>query len=190
MPSPLSVLAGYLHGYVPGSPERAADLAAVIALAASDSAWDRSEPLHLTGSALIVHPPSKRVLLRWHERQQGWLQVGGHADPGERDPLHVAIREGEEETGLHDLTPWPSRDGAVHVQHLVVVDVPANDRERAHRHADVRFLLATERPDEARPENDSAPLRWVAVEEALTMVGEDNVRELVELAGELFSVAR
>ena len=43
--------------------------------------WLRSLPLHLTASALVVHPDSGKVLLRWHERQQAWLQVGGHGDP-------------------------------------------------------------------------------------------------------------
>ena len=48
--------------------------------------WARDTPRHVTCSALVLHPPSGRVLLRWHRRQQAWLQVGGHADPGETDP--------------------------------------------------------------------------------------------------------
>jgi 8-oxo-dGTP pyrophosphatase MutT (NUDIX family) len=61
--------------------------------------YRRDLPLHVTASALIVHPPTGRVLLRWHQRQQAWLQVGGHGDPGETDPLAIVAREGEEETG-------------------------------------------------------------------------------------------
>ena len=75
----------------------------------------------MTGSALIVHPASRRVLLRWHPRQQAWIQVGGHGDPGELDPLGIAEREAAEETGLADLAPWPDPD----VRHVVVVSVPA-----------------------------------------------------------------
>src|SRR5215469_4276542 len=82
--------------------------------------WLRSLPLHLTASALVVHPGSGRVLLRWHRRQQAWLQVGGHGDPGESDPLAIALREAGEETGLTDLTPWP--DGQL--RHVAVVPVP------------------------------------------------------------------
>ena len=83
--------------------------------------WLRSLPLHLTASALVVHPDSGKVLLRWHERQQAWLQVGGHGDPGESDPLAIALREAREETGLADLAPWP--DGQL--RHLAIVRVPA-----------------------------------------------------------------
>ena len=95
--------------------------------------WSRLPPVHVTASALIVHPPIGRVLLRWHARQQAWLQIGGHADPGEHDPLAVALREGAEETGLDDLIPWPTAE----LQHVAIVPVPANDREPAHEHADL-----------------------------------------------------
>src|SRR5256885_12268042 len=90
--------------------------------------WLRSLPLHLTASALVVHPDSCRVLLRWHQRQQAWLQVGGHADPGESDPLAIALREAREETGLADLTPWPGPE----LQHVVIVPVPASSAQPAH----------------------------------------------------------
>jgi 8-oxo-dGTP pyrophosphatase MutT (NUDIX family) len=129
----------------------------------------------VTASALIVHPPTGRVLLRWHARQRAWIQVGGNADPGETDPLAVALREGAEETGLRDLTPWPG-PGLVQV---AVVPVPAAPHEPAHEHADLRFLLATGTPEAAVPEKPDAPLRWLPVEEAHALTTEPNVRELL-----------
>src|SRR5215468_12347810 len=104
--------------------------------------WLRSLPLHLTASALVVHPDSGRVLLRWHPRQQACLQVGGHADTGERDALMIALREAAEETGLKDLTPWPD---AV-LRQVVIVPVPAGSHEPEHEHADLRFVFATTSP--------------------------------------------
>src|SRR6266581_180040 len=135
MCSPCRPLLGVLGSYRPEDAAEAADVARVRALAetAADP-WLRSLPLHLTASALVVHPDSCRVLLRWHQRQQAWLQVGGHADPGESDPLAIALREAGEETGLADLTPWP--DGQL--RHLVIVGVPAAGAEPAHEHADLR----------------------------------------------------
>ena len=75
-----------LAAHPPGSPEEAGDLGRMQALAAEVDPWTRARRLHFTGSAFVVHPPSRRVLLRWHARQQAWLQVGGHADPGRGRP--------------------------------------------------------------------------------------------------------
>ncbi|MEU0428954.1 NUDIX domain-containing protein [Streptomyces canus] len=50
-----------------------------------------------------MNPDSGRVLLRWHQRHQSWLLVGGHADPDEQDPLAITLREGREETGCVTL---------------------------------------------------------------------------------------
>ena len=170
------------------TPRSAADrsaLARLRALPPDATAWDRSTPLHLTGSALVVHPPTRRVLLRWHERQRNWLQVGGHADPGEVDPLAVAQREAAEETGLSDLIPWPDHGRPTLVQ-AVIVSVPAGRGEPAHEHGDLRYLLATDRPDDARPEHDGAHLRWLSIDEAQALTDEANVAELLTRAAELF----
>jgi 8-oxo-dGTP pyrophosphatase MutT (NUDIX family) len=153
----------------------AADVATVRALVTGGDPWSRSAPVHVTGSAVIVHPPTGRVLLRWHERMASWLHVGGHVDPGETSPATAAQREGREETALVDLRPWPDA-GAPAIVHVVVVPVPAAKGEPAHHHADVRYVLATDRPDEARPERPSAPVRWATVPEATDLVGPDNLR--------------
>jgi len=171
-----------LGRYRPQGEAEAADVDRVRALAqAADDPWLRSTPLHLTASALIVHPGSGRVLLRWHQRQQAWPQVGGHGDPGESDPLDIALREAAEETGLTDLAPWP--DGQI--RHVVIVPVPAGGREPAHEHADVRFILATEDPDAARPENPGAPLRWLSPAQAREVTDEANLRETLSRAERL-----
>lgn len=175
-------LGNQLRAYVPTASERP-DVRRVLQLMADGTPWDRRAPLHVTASALIVHPPSRRVLLRWHERQHAWLQIGGHADPGEGDPLAVALREGAEETGLPDLTPWP--DAAL--RHVVVVPVPANKREPAHEHADLRFVLKTQHPERARPERPTAELRWLSTADALELTSEENVRETIRRARRLLA---
>jgi 8-oxo-dGTP pyrophosphatase MutT (NUDIX family) len=135
--------------------------------------YRRDLPLHVTASALIAHPPTGRVLLRWHQRQQAWLQVGGHGDPGETDPLAIVAREAEEETGLTDLVPWP--DAAI--RQVVIVRVPPGKGEPAHEHADVRFFMATGDPEAARPETPDAPLRWLTLPEAHETTTEPNLRQ-------------
>jgi len=167
-------VADLLVRHRPQTPDEAADTSRVRELIdiAADP-WSRSLPLHITASALVVHPPSRRVLLRWHQRQGAWLQVGGHGDPGEAEPLAVALREGREETGLTDLTPWPD----ARLLHAVVVPVAAAGDEPAHEHADLRFVLATQLPDDARPEKPDAPVRWFSLAEARAATTEANVHE-------------
>jgi 8-oxo-dGTP pyrophosphatase MutT (NUDIX family) len=130
----------------------------------------------VTGSALVVHPPTARVLLRWHDRLGGWFQVGGHADPGETDPFVTAVREGREETGLEDLVAWPGPDPVI--EQLVAVPVPAAKGEPDHEHLDVRYLLSTVTPGAIRPEKPGADLQWLEVAAALDLV-EDNLKVLV-----------
>jgi 8-oxo-dGTP pyrophosphatase MutT (NUDIX family) len=163
-----------LDRYQPEGDVETADMQRVRALAESAvDPWRRDLPLHVTASALIVHPQTRRVLLRWHQRQQAWLQVGGHGDPGESDPVAIALREAAEETGLPDLTPWPDAE----IRHVVVVNVPAGKGEPAHEHADVRFFMATGAPGAARAENDDAPLRWLPLADAHDATSEANLRE-------------
>jgi len=163
-----------LDRYRPEGDAEAADVRRVRALIeATDEPWRRDLPLHVTASALIAHPRTARVLLRWHQRQQAWLQVGGHGDPGESDPLAIATREAQEETGLADLTPWP--DGAI--RHVVIVSVPAGKGEPAHEHADLRFFMMTQTPEVVRPESAHAPLRWLSMTEARDLTSEPNLRE-------------
>ncbi|HEY7265715.1 MAG TPA: NUDIX domain-containing protein [Trebonia sp.] len=176
----------WLAGYQGQSGAEAADVARMRRLAAAEpDPWSRSLPLHFTASALVVHPDSGRVLLRWHQRLRMWLQAGGHADPGERDPLAIALREAREETGLADLAPWP--DGTI--RHAVVCQVPAGQGEPAHEHADLRYFMATDTPDAASPERPDAPLRWLTIPAARDLVGANNLRHTLDLVQELLVLA-
>ncbi len=178
----MTTIAELLETYQPDGEAEATDVARVRALLErSPDPYPRSLPMHVTGSALIVAPDSGRVLLRWHPRQQAWLQVGGHGDPGEQDPLGIARREAAEETGLTDLVPWP--DGQL--RHVVIVAVPAAGDDPAHEHADVRFFLATRIPDAIVAERPDAPLRWLTLPEALDLTTETNLAETLNRAGRL-----
>jgi 8-oxo-dGTP pyrophosphatase MutT (NUDIX family) len=167
-------LTALLDRYQPRGDTEAAEIQRVRALAeTAGDPYRRDLPLHVTASALIVHPPTARVLLRWHQRQQAWLQVGGHGDPGETDPLVIVSREAEEETGLPDLAPWPDAE----IRHVVIVNVPPGKGEPAHEHADVRYFMATHTPDAIRPESAHAPLRWLTLPAARDATSQPNLRE-------------
>ena len=168
-----------LAAHRPADAAEAADLDEVRAMVdgVADPA-SRHEPLHVTASALVLHPPTSRVLLRWHAKQKRWLQVGGHFDPGEDDPWLVALREAEEETGLTDLRPLV--DGLFQV---TIVDVSPTPKEPAHRHADLRYVLRTDRPDDVPAEVEDVPLRWCSLDEALELADEGLERLLRRVPG-------
>ena len=180
----VAVLTRLLASYQARGEQEHRDVARIRDLVSTEAdPWLRSTPLHVTASALVVHPGSGRVLLRWHQRQRAWLQVGGHGDPGESDPLAIAIREAAEETGLSDLSPWP--DGSL--RHAVIVPVPAGRGEPAHEHADLRFTLATRSPGTTRAENPDAPLRWLTMAAAAGLTSEANLRETLSRLARLLA---
>ncbi|HEX4491963.1 MAG TPA: NUDIX domain-containing protein [Acidimicrobiia bacterium] len=172
---PAGALREALGSHHARDPVEAVDVARLQALIeGGDDVFARTTAVHVTGSAVVVHPPTRRVLLRWHPRMQMWMQVGGHFDPGEHDPLAVALREACEETGLTDL-----RAQADEPVQIVIVPVPANDLEPAHEHADFRYVLTTEDPDAIVAESEDAQLQWLTIDDAIAQTTEANLRELL-----------
>jgi 8-oxo-dGTP pyrophosphatase MutT (NUDIX family) len=114
---------------------------------------------HLTGSALVVDPSTRHVLLLLHAKVQRWLQPGGHAD-GDGDLAHVALREAQEETGIEGLrVVTPAIDLDVHTFHS------AAGAEPDHLHLDVRHLVLAPAGAEASTNHESEGHRWVAVDD-------------------------
>jgi 8-oxo-dGTP pyrophosphatase MutT (NUDIX family) len=123
--------------------------------------WDG----HLTGSAFVVDAAGERLLLLFHRKLERWLQPGGHGEPAETDPLAVARREAEEETGIAGLLLHPEAPAPFD---LDVHEIPARHDEPAHEHLDVRYLFVA--PEDARPEPQAAEVRgfsWVPLAEAM-----------------------
>ncbi len=90
---------------------------------------------HVTGSAWIVDPSGRDVLLTHHAKLDIWVQPGGHAD-GDPDLLAVALREAREETGLPGLAPV-----GADVFDLDIHPIPGRGPIPRHEHYDVRFAL-------------------------------------------------
>lgn len=116
-------------------------------------------PGHLTGSALVVDPSTRAVLLLFHAKLRRWLQPGGHAD-GDGDLAHVALREATEETGIADLqVAVPAIDLDVHRFR------DARGREPDHLHLDVRHLVLAPPGAVAAINHESEGHRWVPAAE-------------------------
>jgi 8-oxo-dGTP pyrophosphatase MutT (NUDIX family) len=136
------------------------------------------EPGHITGSALIVHPGTDRVLLNHHRKFDRWMQFGGHMD-NDLAPHVTALREGREETGLGDLRflsdeadPRPF-DVDVHV-------IPQRGERPEHLHLDLRYLLVTDQPQRARVTDESNDIRWFTPAEAEALDLEPGVRRMLD----------
>jgi 8-oxo-dGTP pyrophosphatase MutT (NUDIX family) len=126
-------------------------------LDAHPDALDRTcEPGHLTGSAMVVDPTSRRFLLMLHAKLGRWFQPGGHAD-GDASLPGVAWREATEETGVSDLAiAVPAIDLDIH---------EVGPPHGPHLHLDVRYLAIA--PPGAVPvgNHESLDLRWVTYDE-------------------------
>ena len=123
---------------------------------------------HVTGSAWIVCPQRRRVLLTHHLKLQKWLQLGGHSD-GEFNTLKVAQREAEEESGL---TVKPIDDGVFDID---IHTIPARGEDPEHKHYDIRFLFEADDREPLTVSSESDDLRWVAIEDLQGLTSEESV---------------
>ncbi len=139
---------------------------------------------HVTGSAWIVNPVKKNVLLLHHAKLNKWLQPGGHAD-GEENVLLVAEREAREETGLSSI-----RILQPGFFDLDIHTIPARKQEPEHFHYDIRYLF-TASPEEPLQQNrESKALAWVPLEEVLERTGDtSSISRMVEKTRALFTAS-
>lgn len=119
--------------------------------------FERSSPMgHFTASSWLLSRDGSKALLMHHTKLDRWFQLGGHAD-GDGDLLSVAIKEAQEESGIHQIsavfeTPF---DIDIH-------EIPPNSKEAAHLHYDVRFLLQVTSDEEITQNSESKELRWIS----------------------------
>jgi 8-oxo-dGTP pyrophosphatase MutT (NUDIX family) len=147
-----------LEAYGRRQPERRAVVEQLVALLDQPGdGFSRAhlEPGHFTASAFVVCPERRRLLLIRHPKLGRWLQPGGHIEPGDASCLAAAQREVREETGVAELLPLA--DGIFDVD---VHQIPANSREGAHAHFDVRYAFEA-RAARLTVSDEVKAARWV-----------------------------
>jgi len=137
---------------------------------------------HLTGSAWVISPDRRRVLLTHHQKLDKWLQLGGHAD-GDSDLAAVALREAGEESGLENLRLLRTDifDEDVH-------EIPARGLVPAHVHYDLRFLIEANPATPLIVTSESRDLQWVVLEKVRHLHHEESLGRLVRKTGCLNTV--
>lgn len=115
-------------------------------------------PGHFTGSAWLVSADGKRTLLTHHRKLGRWLQLGGHAD-GDPDIVGVALREAQEESGLHGLE---IDDRIFDLDRHII---PARGNEPEHWHYDVRFVVRAGNDEHFVVSEESHDLAWWDIRE-------------------------
>jgi 8-oxo-dGTP pyrophosphatase MutT (NUDIX family) len=136
------------------------------------SIYDRTREHHFTGSAIVLHVPTRRMLVTFHPSYQIWQQLGGH-DEGENNPLAVSAREAWEESGLDDLwvCDWPVRVDPHPAEKCR--SVPG---EHHNWHYDICYMAVTN-DERFAITDESVDMRWVTLDELRQLVTEDKAQQ-------------
>lgn len=120
---------------------------------------------HMTASAWIVNRERTKALMVYHRIYNSWSWTGGHAD-GETDLLSVAVREAEEETGVH------AKPVSEDIYSLEVLTVDGHEKRgeyvSSHLHMNVTYLLEADESEELRIcEDENKGVQWFTLADAL-----------------------
>ena len=127
---------------------------------------------HVTGSAWVMDPPQRHVLLTHHKKLDMWVQLGGHAD-GDSDIARVALREAEEESGLGvEFVDAEIFDIDIH-------EIPARKQDPAHYHYDIRFAFVANSLNFS-VSDESHALSWIPLEDLPAFVQEESMLRMLE----------
>ncbi len=130
------------------------------------------EKIDWTVDTFIVH--DNTVLLRWHDKYDNWLGVGGHVELDE-DPNAAAIREAKEEVGLDIVLQCPYALPTEKQDNFTEL-VPARflNRHRvneSHEHIALIYFATSKTntvvPDESSDRSDT--WKWATKEDLETM---------------------
>ncbi|WP_322870832.1 NUDIX hydrolase [Streptomyces goshikiensis] len=136
-----------------------------------DGVYKPCQAGHVTGSALVIDPAGRRVLLTLHKKLGIWLQMGGHCEPGDSTLAGAALREAVEESGIASgLSLLPG--GPVRLDRHPI-PAPCN------WHLDVQYAALAPADAVAEISEESLDLRWFPYE-TVAAVADTSVVRLLE----------
>lgn len=133
-----------------------------------------NEFAHISSSAMIVNKDMSKVLMVYHNIYQSWSWTGGHAD-GDKDLLHVAIKEAIEETGVTHISPI--REEIIALDILPVWGhIKRGNYVSSHLHLNVSYaLLADEKEQLIVKEDENSGVKWLEIDRLAEYVSEPDM---------------
>ena len=132
---------------------------------------------HMTSSPWIMNHTKDKVLMIYHNIYRSWGWCGGHCD-GDHDSIHVALKEGKEETGLKNLK-LVSED----ILAIDILPVPPHKKNgkfvSAHVHLNVTYLCSADEQEalSIKPDENSG-VAWIPIEEINDYVSEEDMKQV------------
>lgn len=169
-----------ISSFEPGNEQEGVDrLVMLAALGRGEKLLTRDNlTMHFTASAWTVNRARTRALMVYHNIYGSWSWIGGHAD-GEEDLCKVALREVEEETGVHAQLVRPE----LYSLETLTVN-PHMKRGRyvpAHLHLNLTYLLEADEAEAVtvKPDENRA-VAWFPLQEAVAACSEPCMRPIYE----------
>ncbi len=162
-----------LNRYEPSSNEIEAKKNILKFIEENENCFERSLEIgHITGSAWLLNKHGDHALLMHHAKLNRWFQPGGHAD-GDSDILAVAIKEAKEESGISAIEAvMPD------IFDIDIHEIPANKKDKAHFHYDIRFLLKVTSDEELQINEEAHELLWIGKNADKSYLNEDSIRRM------------
>ena len=161
----MQMLRDQIAAYQPANEQEAADQQLMLSfMDRNPDCLNRSNlAAHFSASGWIVNKARDKVLLCYHKVYDSWSWTGGHAD-GESDLEAVAIREANEETGVHAVSVFPGQIFSLETLYVMGhekrgVYVPC------HLHLNMTYLFEAEPEQElhCKPDENTG-VAWIPME--------------------------
>lgn len=169
-----------LEEYIPFNEQEQLDKETMLYfLYTNPDAFDRENTIaHMSASAFIVNSSFDKVLFAYHNIYHSWAWLGGHAD-GDRDLLHVALKEVNEESGIFHVKPLLEKPFSIEI--LTVAGYEKNHKYvNSHLHMNVTYLLIAEESDVLTiNERENKGIMWIPISQLEEYVSEKWMYERV-----------
>jgi 8-oxo-dGTP pyrophosphatase MutT (NUDIX family) len=168
-------LLSLLKKYIPSDgAEQTMHQDTIVFVQANPECFERSLTIgHITASGWVVSPDRAMALLMHHRKLDKWFQPGGHCD-GDPNVAAVAEKEIMEETGVEEVRIINPEIFDIDI-HLI----PANTKDHAHFHYDIRFLFEADPLKKITANFESKDVKWVALDDVEALNNSDSIMRMV-----------